>query len=101
MASASLENTVKIWDLRNLKCTETIKPKGLNRLKSVAYDLSGFRLAVGGENSLNVYSTTNWQPILQLDPKSHKGVVKDLCFGQDAHQIYTVSSDRGLRMFHA
>ena len=53
-ASAAMDNTVRVWDLRNFKCLHTIECD--QTVQSLTYDYSSTYLALGFSNALSIYS---------------------------------------------
>ncbi|MEN2497545.1 MAG: hypothetical protein MHMPM18_001918 [Marteilia pararefringens] len=98
LASASDDNTIKLWDLRKLSCFKTIECQVPP--KTLTYDSTGCLLAVGSKNSVSIYSTYTWQETCHLVDEEW-GTFQDLKFDiSNSDTLYTAADDRALRIFY-
>jgi len=89
---------MKIWDLRKLLVVKSVEPP-VSALRSLSFDPNSYLVGVGGSNSLAVYNTQSWDPILTLDDV-HKGPINDLKFQQDGQGIFTAGQDRTVQIIN-
>jgi len=98
VATASKDNTVKVWDLRRSTKGPLVQSFDLPSVSSVAFDLSGSYLAAGGANDIKIYSIgKTFETIGTLS--GHTGQVTCLRWGEDAQWLVSSSLDRNLKFW--
>jgi WD40 repeat protein len=96
LASCGADDTVKIWDLRKLKCTQEIQLPTHHHAHTVAFDNSGTFLAVGA-NDIRTYMVKQWDVLSTLT--QHSKAVKALAWSANASQLISAGGDNSIRVF--
>jgi len=97
MATGSKDGTCKIWDLRKLKCRETI-PIAEKAPVNVEFDPSGTYLACSAGNTVKIFTTgRQWNEITDLE--GHDGTITCCKWGKNAKQLYTGAMDNSVHVF--
>lgn len=92
MASSSKDGSVRIWDLRKLKCRETIPLVEGAAVNSVQFDGSGTYLAASAGNDVKIFTTgRQWNLMTTLE--GHDAPISCLRFGENAKKVYSSSMD--------
>merc|ERR1712000_573938 len=92
MSTGSRDGSVRIWDLRRLKCREAIPIMESSAVNSVTFDDSGSYLAASCGNDVQIFSTgKQWNELTKLE--GHKEPITSLVFGKDAKNLYSASMD--------
>ncbi len=103
LASASFDQTVKVWDA--VTGQETLILKGhTDSVFSVAFSPDGKCIAsaagMGGKpGEVKVWDTLTGQEVLTL--KGHTGLVSSVTYGPDSKRIASASEDRTVRVWDA
>lgn len=88
MATSSKDGSVRIWDLRKLKCRETIPLCEGVAVNSVAFDNSGSYLAANAGNDIKIFSTgKQWNELATLE--GHDASISSLSWGDNAKSLYS------------
>jgi len=98
IATASEDNTCKIWDLRKRTCIYTI-PAHTNLLSDVKYQrIEGQYLVTASyDNTAKIWSNKTWQPLKMLP--GHDGKVMSVDVSPDHKFIATSSYDRTFKLW--
>jgi WD40 repeat protein len=99
LASASLDRTVKLWDIGAGRELATLKGHGAGVL-SVAFSPDGKRLASGSyDRTVKLWDAGAGQEIATL--KGHISPVQSLTFSPDGKMLASGSGDRTVRLWVA
>ena len=97
IASASYDNTVKVWDAATGQETLTLKGH-TGAVISVAFSPDGRRIASGsGDNMVKVWDAATGQETLTL--KGHTNVVMEVAFSPDGRRIASASADNTVKLW--
>lgn len=98
LATGSSDQTVKMWDLRNLASPIFANEKSDGEVMGVAFDHTGEYLAACGRD-IQVYhvKTANNTITHSARLAGHKAAVNSVIWGKDAKSLYSISSDKTLR----
>lgn len=98
IATASEDNTCKIWDLRKRSCIYTI-PAHTNLLSDVKYQRGEGQYLVTSsyDNTAKIWSNKTWQPLKTLP--GHDGKVMSVDVSPDHKFIATSSYDRTFKLW--
>uniref|UniRef100_A0A915B853 Pre-mRNA-processing factor 19 n=1 Tax=Parascaris univalens TaxID=6257 RepID=A0A915B853_PARUN len=97
LATGAEDGEVKLWDLRKLKSFKTMSiNEGKHTLWGICFDQSGTYLAVAGAD-VQVIHVKPWTVLTTLT--DHKEVVTGVRFGPNAHNLFSASMDRSLRIY--
>ena len=99
LASASEDQTVKLWDVTSGQ--ETLTLKGHNgKVTSVAFSADGKQLASASEDrTVKVWDTKSGQETLAL--KGDTGTVRSVAFSADGKRLASTSFDRTVKLWDA
>jgi hypothetical protein len=99
LASASKDQTVKVWDATSGQ--EMFMLKGhTGQVQSVAFSVDGKRLASASDDlTMKVWDTTIGQEMLTL--KGHTGWVTSVAFSPDGKRLASASSDQTVKVWDA
>ncbi len=101
LATGSADHTVKTWDLRNLNAPIFASEQSEQPVTAVSFDFSGEYLAAGGHD-VHIYHVKSPVPgpLEHLNRLvGHRAPVADLVWGPNARSLYTVSSDKTLKVY--
>lgn len=91
MASGGKDEVVKVWDLRNGSCLQSLEMgAGVN---AVAFDYSGSYLC-GGADVLRVWNTKTWEAIFE-ETEAVKGY-HSVLFGEKAQYLLAGCGNRAV-----
>lgn len=98
LATASADNTCKIWDLRKRSILYTI-PAHTNLISDVKYEREcGDFLVTGSyDNSIKIWSNRTWQPLKTLS--GHDGKVMCVDVAPNNQYIASSSYDRTFKLW--
>ena len=98
IATASEDNTCKIWDLRKRTCIYTI-PAHTNLLSDVKYQKTEgqYLVTASYDNTAKIWSNKTWQPPKMLP--GHDGKVMSVDVSPDHKFIATSSYDRTFKLW--
>merc|ERR1712226_214412 len=93
MATGSKDGSCRVWDLRKLKCKETLAMGDASApVNAVQFDDSGTYLAASSGNAIQIFSTgRSWNSLTTLE--GHDAAVTSLRFGANAHTLYSSGMD--------
>jgi WD40 repeat protein/tRNA A-37 threonylcarbamoyl transferase component Bud32 len=90
LATASLDQTVKIWDAQSGQEVLTLKGHA-NAVSSVCFSPDGTRLATGSwDQTVKVWDAQSGQEVLTL--KGHANAVSSVCFSPDSKRLASATS---------
>ncbi|MBI5760738.1 MAG: hypothetical protein HZA46_19640 [Planctomycetales bacterium] len=99
LASASDDQTVKVWDAASGQETLTLNGHSLT-VRSAAFSVDGQRLASASfDQTLKVWDATNGQETLTL--KGHTGQVTSVAFSKDGQRLASASLDPTVKVWDA
>ncbi|KAL2917663.1 hypothetical protein HK105_202950 [Polyrhizophydium stewartii] len=94
--SANADPTVRVWDLRKLKCIHSIDvPAPADHGAGVArvrFDRSGQYLAAACANQISIYLAKKWTEVATI--AHHTASIADFAFGPDAKYIVSAGDER-------
>lgn len=98
IATASEDNTCKIWDLRKRNHLYTI-PAHTNLISDVKFqkDLGDYLVTASYDNTVKIWTTRTWQPLKTLS--GHDGKVMSVDISPDNQYIVTSSYDRTFKFW--
>jgi len=98
MASGSKDGTARIWDLRKLRCKDTLQLAQDQPVQCVEFDNSGSYLAASCGNDIQILTTgRQWNALNNLE--GHDAPVTGLRFGQDAKTLFSCGLDGKIHKF--
>jgi Flp pilus assembly protein TadD len=99
IASASVDQTVKVWDAQTGQ--ETLSLKGhTNSVTSVCFSPNGRRIASASlDGTVKVWDAQTGQEALSL--KGHTGPVTSVCFSPNGRRIASASWDQTVKVWDA
>jgi hypothetical protein len=97
LASASLDNTLRLWDVAN--GNELLILRGHEaEVISVTFSLDGSRLAsASADNTLRLWDVATGKELLTL--RGHEGTVWGVAFSPDGSRLASASDDSTLRLW--
>ena len=97
LASASRDNTIKIWDTNSGECLETLKGHS-NWVRAVAfsYDLTQL-VSASDDNTIKIWDTKNGECLQTL--KGHSGWIRAVTFSHDSTRLASASVDRTVKIW--
>ena len=99
VASGSADGTVKIWDLRKLKCTATIESmKDTGSINCVSFEYSGLYLAMASNSRVEVTVTKEWTPLTTMNKQTK--AITGVAWGPDASYLCSASMDKTVVLYH-
>ncbi len=99
LASASEDQTVKVWDASNGRETLTLKGH-TNRVTNVTFSPDGKRLASASDDqTVKVWDAMSGQETLRL--KGHTDVVRSVAFDPDGKRLASASDDQTVKVWDA
>ena len=98
LATASDDNTVKLWDTRTYKEIKTLT-KGKQEVRGISFSPNGKILAVATySNTVQLWDTSTYQVIKTLD--GHKAWVQGVSFSPDGKMLASVSGDKQVKLWN-
>jgi WD40 repeat protein len=98
LASASWDNTVKIWDTSSGACLQTLKGHS-NFVTSVAFSHDSARLASASwDNTVKIWDTSSGACLQTL--KGHSNFVTSVAFSHDSARLASASHDRTVKIWN-
>jgi len=99
LASASRDDTIRLWDVRGQKHIATLTGNGGN-VNSVAFSPDGDTLVSGGnDKTVRLWDVATRTELAKL--KGHEGAVRCVAFSPDGAIIASGSDDRTIRLWDA
>ena len=95
LASASADQTLRVWDLQEIGTSKTVQLDSVP--SSLSYDFSGRFLAVGCGKEIRVFTGRNVDLVAAFD--AHTKDVTGIRWGPDAKWFASVSADRSLKIW--
>jgi pre-mRNA-processing factor 19 len=96
LATGDAAGTVKLWDLRNVQCFQTITDQDISTVNSLSFDQSGSYLAVGGSD-VRLFDTSSWNLVNAFG--DHSGAVTSVQFGDKVDYFASTSLDRTVKFW--
>ncbi|KAH7061013.1 quinon protein alcohol dehydrogenase-like superfamily, partial [Paraphoma chrysanthemicola] len=99
LASASSDNTVKIWDASSGACLQTLEGHS-DSVKSVAFSHDSARLASASDDStVKIWDASSGACLQTLE--GHSDSVKSVAFSHDSARLASASSDSTVKIWDA
>jgi WD40 repeat protein len=97
-ASASADQTVKVWDLATGQVVHTLTGHG-GVVRSVAYSPDGTRIVSGGgeDGMITVWDAANGDRLLKF--KAHNGWTNSVAFSPDGSRVASGGEDQAVRVW--
>ncbi|KAI3547300.1 hypothetical protein CSPX01_03737 [Colletotrichum filicis] len=97
LASASRDNTVKLWDTATGQYQQTLKGHG-SWVNSVAFSPNGYQLASGSnDHTIKLWDITTGQ--CQLSFEGHDSWVSSIAFSPNGYQLASGSHDHTIKLW--
>ncbi|MEG3896098.1 MULTISPECIES: WD40 domain-containing protein [unclassified Microcoleus] len=98
LASASSDNTIKLWNLQSQKPIATLTGHS-NEVNSVAFSPDGLTLAsASSDHTIKLWNLQSQKPIATLT--GHSNSVNSLAFSPDGLTLASASYDKTLKLWH-
>jgi WD40 repeat protein len=99
LASASYDNTVKIWDASSGACVQTLKGHS-DYVSSVAFSPDSTRLAsASNDNTVKIWDASSGACVQTL--KGHSDYVSSVAFSPDSTRLASASNDNTVKIWDA
>jgi WD40 repeat protein/serine/threonine protein kinase len=98
LASASYDQTVKVWDIRTGQTVLTLKGH-TGAVFSVCFSPDGQRLASAGDETIKVWDAQTGQELLTL--KGHTRSAWGVCFSPNGQRLASASWDKTVKVWNA
>ncbi|RYP43376.1 hypothetical protein DL768_009953 [Monosporascus sp. mg162] len=99
LASASADNTVKIWDVSNGDCLQTLEHSG--RVWSVIFSHDSIRLASASDDmTITIWDTNSGERLQTLESHSRRPFYS-VVFSHDSTRLASVSGDKTFKIWDA
>ncbi|KAL8364713.1 hypothetical protein RB595_003816 [Gaeumannomyces hyphopodioides] len=99
LASASADNTVKLWDAATGACLTTLKGHS-DSVRSVAFSPDGQRLAsASSDKTVKLWDAATGACLTTL--KGHSGSVWSVAFSPDGQRLASASNDKTVKLWDA
>jgi WD40 repeat protein len=99
LASASNDNTVKLWDASSGQCLQTLEGHS-GAVMSVAFSHDSTRLASASyDNTVKLWDASSGQCLQTL--KGHSGGVRSVAFSHDSIWLASASNDNTVKLWDA
>lgn len=99
LASGSLDNTAKIFSVKDMKELATLKAYDLRPINGLAYSHDGQRAAVASDDNLvRIYNLATGE--LDTVKTSHAGAVKCVAYSRDGTWFASGSADSTISLLH-
>ena len=96
MATASIDNTVKLWSVQTQRITQTIEAHEFGAY-TVAFSPDGQTIASGGyDNTIKLWSVTG--QLLETF-QGHRDLVTSVCFNDDGKLLISTSLDKTAKLW--
>jgi len=98
LASASFDNTIKLWHLETQKPIATLTGHS-NLVNSVAFSFDGLILAsASDDNTIKLWHLETQKPIATLT--GHSDLVNSVAFSPDSKTLASASDDKTIKLWH-
>jgi hypothetical protein len=98
LASASGDQTIKVWDTASGQVLRTLKGH-TGGVRSMAFSPDGSRLASGSDDPIKVWDAASGQELRTL--KGHTDVVMSVAFSPDGNRLASASGDQTIKVWDA
>jgi WD40 repeat protein len=97
LASASVDNTIKIWDISTLKAVKTLEGHS-SRVYSVAYSPDGKQLASASDDTtIKIWDISTAKAVKTLE--GHSSRVFNVAYSPDGQQLASASGDNTIKIW--
>jgi WD40 repeat protein/serine/threonine protein kinase len=98
LASASFDQTVRIWDLATGKCLREVQGHS-DAVRTLAFSPDGLQLASGCSRFIKTWQVTDGAPLQSWT--GHDDIVRSLVYSPDGKLLISAGNDRKIKVWYA